>query len=415
LTDIIPPDEGEPVSSVPLAGVASETTDADIVLSQNDDQGLTLHLGKDLKADVLDISLKATPPGKYIRRSASGKFSWSNEPQYFSFNKIDQSKGMSVYVLEESRVASRLPFDSRVDIASDDGFLAANVVWKIRPRAGVFYRYRLWIAAALLLGFGLVAAAASNFSPISDFACTHWSICFADQIALQAVKSCGAQAAVCSQATCTNQFRSKFPSSRFIPLVEKIEEDRAERCRAADEDKYAGVSRCVQEKINADSCNVRTCFADYDMTKVSERVSQAQTIMAVAAERCRLSTTSTPAVKHEPASVVLRPILTDGPHQAVQGYTGPRSRADPLNCPNSASFVVDVRGENFTYSRPDFFDGASITRTWVGTIDQTTGQIAILGSKGSPPTKNAMTIVGAHDNATVLSDFCGSGAFMIKR
>lgn len=180
----------------------------------------------------------------------------------------------------------------------------------------------------------------------------------------------------------------------------------------------------MQEKINANSCNVNTCFADYDLSKRSERVSQAQTIIAVAAERCRLlklppevkqESVSAPAPAPAPAPVSAQPILSDGQHQAIQRYTGPRSRADPLNCPASASFMVDVRGGNFTYSRPDFFDGASITRTWVGTIDQTTGQIAILGSKGTPPTKNAMTVVGAYDNATVLSDFCGYGLFMIQR
>jgi hypothetical protein len=419
---MIPQNEGEAVSPVPPVGTVGETSDADMVLSQDDDQRLTLHLGRDLKADVLDLSLKAMPPGKYVRRSANGKVSWSNEPQYFSFNKIDQSNGISVYVLEEPRVASRLPLDSRVEITSHDGFLAANTVWKIRPRAGVFYRYRLWLAALLLLSSGLIAAVASNFPPINDFVCARWSICFADQIAFQDVKSCSAQAAGCSQATCTSGFRPKFPSSRFIALVEKIEQDGAERCRAADEEKYAGVSHCVQEKINTDSCNVRSCFAGYDMTKASERVSQAETIVAVAAERCRLSTSNAAAERKQPASepqqpapVVLQPILADGPHQAIQRYTGPRSRLDPLNCPASASFVVDVRGENFTYSRPDFFDGASITRTWTGTIDQTTGQIAILGSKGNPPTKNAMTVVGAHDNATVLSDFCGSGTLAIER
>jgi hypothetical protein len=422
LTDTISPDEREPGSSGLPVNAMNETTDADIVLSQNDDQGLTLHLGKDLKADVLDLSLKATPPGKYVKRSPSGKIGWSNNPQYFSFNKIEQSKIMSVFVLEEPRVASRVPFDSCIEIASEDGFLAASVVWKVRPRAGVIYKYRLWIATVLVLGVGLIAAAASNFSPIRDFACARWSVCSADQIALQDVKSCSAQAAVCGQAVCTLGFKSKFSSSRLIPLVERIEEDGAARCRAADDDKYAGVSHCVQEKINADSCNVRSCFVDYDMTQASERVSQAQTIMAVAAERCRQLTLSAtaerqqPAAEHQPsASAAPQPILNDGSHQAIQRYTGPRSRADPINCPASASFVVDVRGESFTYSRPDFFDGASITRTWVGTIDQTTGQVAILGSKGSPPTKNAMTVVGAHDNATVLSDFCGSGVFKIER
>jgi len=280
------------------------------------------------------------------------------------------------------------------------------------------------IAALLLLGFGLVSVVAWKFAPISDFACDRWSICVADQVALRKVRSCSKQSAACDQAICTKEFKSQFPSSRFIPVVEKIERDGADLCRAADDDKYAGVSRCVQEKINTDSCNVHTCFADYDLTKASERVSQVKTIIAVAAERCRLSKL-VPAEKQEaakqepvnpePTPVLAEPKLSDGPHQAVQRYTGPRSRADLLNCPASASFVVNVRGGSFTYSRPDFFDGASITRTWVGTIDQTTGQIAILGSKGNPPTKNAMTVVGAYDNATVLSDFCGYGLFVIER
>lgn len=424
MTDTIPPDEREPESPGRQIADGNDRSDADIVLSQNEDQRLTLHVGKDLKADVLDLSLKATPPGRYVTRSVGGRVGWSDKPQYFSFNKINHSKGVSVYVLEKSGVGTRIPFNSLVELASVDGFLAADAVWKIRLTANVFHRHRHWISALLLLGFGLVSVVAWKFAPIRDFACDRWSICLADQIALQKARFCSKQSAACDQAICTKEFKSQFPSSQFIPVVEKIERDGADLCRAADEEKYAGVSHCVQEKINANSCNLRSCFADYDMTKASERVSQAQTIMAVAAERCRLSTTPTPAVKQEPAApaskqdqspAVLQPILTDGPHQAIQRYTSARSRLDPLNCPASASFVVDVRGENFTYSRPDFFDGAQITRTWVGTIDQTTGLIAILGSKVSPPTKNAMTVVGAHDNATVLSDFCGDGEFKIER
>jgi hypothetical protein len=383
-------------------------------LSQNEDHGLTLHLGKNLKADVLDVSIKATPPGKFVRRSSAGKIRWGTEPQYFSFNRVQQSKSQSTYVLEESRVASRIPFNAHVEIASEDGFLAADVVWQIRQGAGALYRGRFWIAAVLLVSLALIAAAVGNFAQISDTVCARWSLCLADQVALREVKTCTAQAAVCSQAACTSRFRSQFPSSRLMPVVAKIEEESAGRCRLVDEEKYAGVSRCVQQKINADSCNVRSCFAAYDMSQASERVSQAQTIMAVAAERCRLST-SNAAARRQPAPVVAQPILPDGPHRAMQNYTGARSQVDALNCPASASFTVDVRGESFTYSRPDFFDGASITRTWTGTIDQATGQIAILGSKGSPPTKNAMTVVGRYDNATVLSDFCGSGIFKIER
>ena len=427
MTEMIPPNEAEavPGSSVTTVG---GTTDADMVLSLNDGEKLTLHLGKGLKADVLDLSLKATPPGKYVRRSANGRVSWNDAPQYFSFNRIDQSKGISVYVVEEPGVASRLPFDSRVEIASHDGFFAASTVWKIRPRAGVIYRYRFRIVIVLLLVLGSMAAAALNFPQISDSVCARWSICLADQIAFQDVKSCSSQIAACSRVTCTSQFTSKFPSSRFIPLVKKIEQDGDERCRAEDEDKYEAVSRCVQERINADFCNVRACFSDYDMTKVSERVSQAQTIMAVAAERCRLATAAAAERKQptpepqqpaqeprQPVPVVPLPMLADGSHPAIQRYIGPRSRLDPLNCPSSASFFVEVRGETFTYSRPDFFDGASITRTWVGTINQATGQIAVLGSKGNPPTKNAMTVVGAYDGATVMSDFCGIGTFQIER
>lgn len=423
MTYTTPPDEREQEAPGPQIADGSDRSDANIVLSQNDDHRLALHVGKDLKADVLDLSLKATPPGKYVSRSAGGRIGWSDEPQYFSFNKINHSKGVSVYILEESGVGTRIPFESIVELASVDGFLAADAVWKIRPAANVFRRYGYLTAALLLLGFGLMGVVAWKFAPISDFACDRWSICLADQVGLQQVKSCSKQTAACDQATCIKEFRVQFPASRFIPVIENIEKEGAETCRAADEQQFAGVSHCVQEKINTDSCNVHTCFAGYDMTKTSERVSQARTIMAVAAERCRL-VTSTPATKQEqapaptaappPAPVSAQPVLSDGPHRATQQYTGPRSRADPQNCPASASFVVDVSGGNFTYSRPDFFDGALITRTWVGTIDQTTGQIAILGSKGTPPTKNAMTVVGAFDGATVLSDFCGSGRFMIE-
>lgn len=405
--------------------------EADVVLSQNEDGGLTLHLVSDLKADVLDLSIKATPPGKFVSRSAGGRIGWTSKPQYFSFNKIAKSKALSTYVLEEPLVASRIPFNASIEIASEDRFLAAQMVWQIKPRAGTIYRNRTWIALALVLILGSATLIFTYFEQISDAACLRWSVCSGEQTALLEVKTCAGQAAACGVAACTARFQTKFPSGRLMKEVRQIEDSGALRCQQLDEERYSVVSRCVQEKINADACSIRSCFADYDLHSHPERVSQANTLMAVAAQRCRqleaaarpAELPATPPAPNAAAAIpsgsespVQRsPVLADGPHPAIQRYTGTRSRTDPLNCPASADFVVNVHSDRFTYARPDYFDGTAITRTWEGSIDQASGQITILGSKGSPPTKNAMTIVGQYDDATVLSDFCGSGFFKIER
>jgi hypothetical protein len=291
---------------------------------------------------------------------------------------------------------------------------------------------------AVLLGLVVVAVvAAMNLGALGDLACARLGMCSADRVALAQVQSCVAAARPCEARSCAAQFKSRFGGSAQMVRVATIEDQAERRCRASEDAEFERANRCAEPKMMADPCGVASCFQGINSSPNSRNAIVARNMVERARASCSTmearqrpadppaaTVTPPPRTDQPDSATALRPdaapalpaaVLPNGLYRATQSYTGSKSRTDPRNCPPSDSFMVDVRGGTFTYSRPDMKNGVSIMRTWTGNIDQTTGRIAIMGSSASPPTKNALTIGGQYNEALVSSDFCGTGIFKIQR
>lgn len=413
---------------VPVAAGGATT----VSIVKGEAGAVILDFDKDSKADILDLAFHATPPGRYLTRSSTGKIEWSGQPQYLSLDRAESRVGRSAYLLEAD-IAAAFPDGTRVEISSSDHFIHAAADWPqwiapVSPQRG----NRLLKIAIVLLGlFVLSGAVAMNLGTLGDAACTRLGFCSADHVALAQAQSCVTAAKACEAKTCTAKFKADFSGSRLLPRIVEIE-DRSERaCRASEDEEFGVVKRCFDSKITADPCGAASCFTGFRSRSEGGNAVAVRAMIDRARDNCRVQETRPqrppdppPVVAAQqlpervpdtPAPPVPVAALPNGLYRATQSYIGPKSRTDPRNCPPSESFMVDVRGGTFSYSRPDLRDGVPITRVWTGNIDQTTGRIAIMGSSASPPTKNALTIGGQYDNALVSSDFCGTGSFRIQR
>lgn len=431
------PEEAEDAAKVVPPPPSSHTV---VHVSKGQAGTAVLQFEKALKADILDLAFRVTPPGQYLSRTSTGKAGWSDQPQYVSLDRLHGSEERTSYALDAD-MATAIPAGADVEISSNDSFIKARTAWIGAPEptavaAGNNNRL-LKIVVALLL-FGVTAAVAMNLDAVGDQACARLGFCSAERIAFGHAQTCVASAKVCEAKACTTGFKADFGASRLMSRIAEIDDQSDRRCRASEDAEFEGANRCAEPKMTADPCGVASCFQGINARPESRNAIVARNMIDRAREACRATErtfASPPVVQQPPAPDTVRradpvaptpapppyvppqptSILPNGRYQAVQSYTGPKSRNDPRNCPPMDSFTIEVRGGTFTYSRPDFKDGTAITRYWTGNIDQTTGRIAIMGSSASPPTKNALTIGGMYSDATLQSDFCGAGTFRIQR
>ena len=437
--------------SAPSGAVAAETVSAaptSVEVTKGAGGAAILGFSKESRADILDLAVHATPPGRYLTRAGTGQTSWSSEPNYLSLERAGPEAGRAAYVLDATLVAA-IPPGARVEISSSDNFIRTGTDWPhwavpaVPPRSP----NRMLAIAAVLAGLAIVVVvAAMNLGALGDVACARLGLCSADRVALAQVQSCVAAARPCEARSCAATFKSQFAGSALMVRVAAIEDQAERRCRASEDTEFERANRCAEPKMMADPCGVASCFQGINSSPNSRNAIVARNMV----ERARASCTAaearqrpadpppaaapavTPPPRTDPPDTTTAPpiaapvtppaapalpaaVLPNGLYRATQSYTGPKSRTDPRNCPPSDSFMVEVRGGTFTYSRPDVKDGVPITRTWTGNIDQASGRIAVMGSAASPPTKNALTIGGQYNEALVSSDFCGAGIFKIQR
>jgi hypothetical protein len=332
-------------------------------------------------------------------------------------------------------------------------------------------------AVALLAPLALAVLAVLYQTQIADFACSKLGLLCppggtaartedAETDAFTKARTCSA-ADVCGARLCTAPYRRTYPTGKFMPEIQALEQDAANKCERQVFDNDAA---CASPKeLAKDFCHVAACFVTYQSqypngrfaTPVRQRIDEAkrqcelqaelgafteasecakrnpcaaqncfadykskypsgsfrtrmESELQDAARSCRPGGPPTPAPTPIPPAAPQQ-ALPDGTYPASRGYSGPKSVSDPTNCPPSTSFEVTVDGSTIRFQGPDQLQGQSITRYWSGTIDQRTGRIDVDGRRASPPTRSDLRIYGPYDNATIDSAFCGSGSFKIFR
>jgi hypothetical protein len=239
---------------------------------------------------------------------------------------------------------------------------------------------------------------------------------FAEQCASQ--KSADAR---CEVAGCFRDYQAKFPRGRSIDLVnDRVTRAKAE-CQASQEPRIlADAKRCAE----GNACGAEQCFSSYrNQFPNGSLLSQVESALQTARQTCAAasrgtSDTSSTPVQNPFSTPTQTPtptqVLRSGNYSATRGYTGPKSRSDAVNCPPNTSFTVRIQDELLTFEGVEQTASGSYVRRWSGSIDQRSGNIAVRGSDAVPRTKNALTIAGRYNSASIDSDYCGPGFFRIN-
>lgn len=338
-----------------------------------------------------------------------------------------------------------------------------------------FPKWPIVIGAILVAG----GAVAMSLGKISDTSCDMLgALCRADHRALEETRICIGQTNSCNVSSCTNEFKTLFPESRLLPRLAAMEKQASLLCESDERTTYERATACASTKASSASCEIAACFSDYlskfpagrFAAEVNQRVargsatcSDAEMRVLEAAKQCALDTpcaaeqcfsdyrsqfasgrhrsqasaaiqgaqqaclvqrTPGTSIQNDPSqtSNTVEPArseppraLPNGVYNAERGYTGSRSRSDPVNCPPSTSFLVKIEDELLSFEGQEMNASGPYMRRWLGSINQTNGIIAVRGSDASPPTRNPLTITGHFGSASIESNYCGSGYFRILR
>ena len=242
--------------SAPSGAVAAETVSAaptSVEVTKGAGGAAILGFSKESRADILDLAVHATPPGRYLTRAGTGQTSWSSEPHYLSLERAGPEAGRAAYVLDATLVAA-IPPGARVEISSSDNFIRTGTDWPhwavpaVPPRSP----NRMLTIAAVLVGLAIVVVvAAMNLGALGDVACARLGLCSADRVALAQVQSCVAAARPCEARSCAATFKSQFAGSALMVRVAAIDDQAERRCRASEDTEFERANRCAEPKMMA--------------------------------------------------------------------------------------------------------------------------------------------------------------------
>lgn len=291
---------GHAPAAASLAGSAPAETAASaptgVQVTKGAGGAAILGFGKESRADILDLAVHATPPGRYLMRSGAGKAEWSDQPQYLSLERAGPEAGPASYVLEGD-LAAAIPAGSRVELSSSDNFIRAATDWPrwAVPVAPERSNRTLKIAAGALGLLVAVVVVMMNLGALGDAACARLGLCSADRVALAQMQSCVAAAKPCEAESCGARFKSEFGDSPLLVRVAAIADQAERRCRASQDAEFDRANRCAEPKMTADPCGVASCFQGINSSPESRNAIVARNMIERARASCRAMEPRPPA------------------------------------------------------------------------------------------------------------------------